>query len=86
MSECKLCLAKRQLEAYECVIFDKKLIENSDELETIIRGTWKPSYQECILKSKFFFCVCDCFYVVRKEIDVSFSSLNSHSQQYKICG
>lgn len=47
-------MAKRQLETYECVIFDKKLVENADQLESgaMIRGTWKPAYQECILKSE----------------------------------
>lgn len=46
---CELCLAKLQMEAYECVIFNMKLRENS---EVNTRGSWKHSYQEAILKSK----------------------------------
>lgn len=46
---CDLCLAKLQMEAYECVLFDMKLIENA---AVNTRGSWKHSYQEAILKSK----------------------------------
>lgn len=38
------------MEAYECIIFDMKMMENS---EVNTRGSWKHSYQEAILKSKF---------------------------------
>lgn len=39
---------------YECVIFDKRFVDNTDELDSgaILRGSWKPSFQECILKGK----------------------------------
>jgi E3 ubiquitin-protein ligase SHPRH len=43
---CHLCLLQNELNKYECVIFDKHLQEN----KTVSDGSWKPSYQELILK------------------------------------
>lgn len=46
--ECLLCKAKNVLEVYECVIFDKKFVPTKDK--ELVRGSWKPAYQEQILK------------------------------------
>lgn len=49
-----MCKTKKQLELYECVIFDKKYMDNADELRSgaKVQGSWKPSFKECILKGK----------------------------------
>lgn len=44
---CELCQAKSLLIEYECKIFDKSFNEEKQEGE----GTWKPSWQECVVKS-----------------------------------
>lgn len=46
--ECLLCKAKIVLETYECVIFDKEFVPTNDK--AAVRGSWKPAYQELILK------------------------------------
>lgn len=50
---CKMCTVKNQLEIYECIIFDKRFVENSHEFAgALLHGSWKPSFQEYILKGK----------------------------------
>lgn len=44
---CELCQAKSLLIEYECKIFDKSFNEEKQEGE----GTWKPSWQECVVRS-----------------------------------
>lgn len=41
------------LETYECVIFDKKIVQHKTKDKDVVQGTWKPAYQEYILKSKY---------------------------------
>lgn len=48
---CKMCLAKLQLETYECVIFDKRFVQHANDDTEITQGTWKMSHQEAIIKS-----------------------------------
>lgn len=47
-NKCDLCKAISQLDAYECVVFDKKIA-----IDENVEGTWQPSYQEAILKALF---------------------------------
>lgn len=49
---CKLCLAKTQLETYECVIFDKRFVQHAKDDTEVTQGSWKSPYQETILKCK----------------------------------
>lgn len=58
ISLCLLCETKRELDEYEALIFDKDLVENSNTVHgETSRGSWRASYQESILRSKYtFFC------------------------------
>lgn len=55
ISMCKLCETKRKLDAYEAIIFNKDIVENDDTVYGgTSKGSWKASYQESILRSKWF--------------------------------
>lgn len=45
---CEMCVVRRKLTQYECIIFDKTLDERSDHNETI--GTWHYSNEERLLR------------------------------------
>lgn len=45
---CDLCILKDQLNQYECIIFDKVMVDNEAE------GTWNPRLEEKILRCKRF--------------------------------
>lgn len=55
MEPCELCLVKQQLKMYESAIVDSvteqnvKIRENDTQRDVY---SWKPPYQEAILKSK----------------------------------
>uniref|UniRef100_A0A1B0GI16 Putative dna repair protein rad16 n=1 Tax=Lutzomyia longipalpis TaxID=7200 RepID=A0A1B0GI16_LUTLO len=44
---CQLCRVKQKIRNFECVIFDKKYLENINSL----RGSWNPSMEEVIAKT-----------------------------------
>lgn len=49
---CLMCKVKNILETYECVIFDKKFVQHKIKMDTeVTEGSWKPAYQEFMLKS-----------------------------------
>lgn len=46
-----MCKVKNILDTYECVIFDKKFVHHKVKEDTEqTEGSWKPPYQELILK------------------------------------
>lgn len=47
---CEMCLVRRKLIHYECVIFDKTMDKTDLEL---VRGTWNSSREEGVLRGNF---------------------------------